>query len=80
MYMNQQACRPNEQKLTALLGEIRRAKQEVIEQVRELQIRKISLASRPRPFQNELHIDSQDLSSLCFGLEVLQRETSAMWK
>lgn len=80
MYMSQQTYRPNEQKLQALLGEIRMAKQEVTQQIREVQIRKISLASRPKPFQNELHMDNQDLSSLCYGLEVLQRETSTMWK
>lgn len=80
MYMSQLACRPNMQRLNAMLTEISQAKTQIREQVKELQIRKITLASRPKPFQDEVQVESQDLNSLCFGLEVLQRETSAMWK
>lgn len=80
MYMNQLTCRSSLQRLKTMMAEINQAKTEVRQQVKELQIRKITLASRPKPFQDELHVESEDLNSLCFGLEVLQRETSTMWK
>jgi hypothetical protein len=80
MFMSQVPSKHNQTRLDGMLAEIRRAKLQIKEQVRELQIRKVSLTSRPKPFQNEMHLDDKDLGALCSGLELLQRETFDLWK
>lgn len=65
--------------LGIMLAQIRTAKLDIKDKIKEIQIRKVSLTSRPRPFQNEQNLDDKDLNALCGGLQLLQRETSELW-
>jgi hypothetical protein len=77
--MSQRPSKVNQAKLGIMLAQIRTAKLDIKDKINELQIRKESLTSRPRPFQNEQNMDDKDLNALCGGLQLLQRETAELW-
>jgi hypothetical protein len=79
MYMSRLACKSNELKLSGMMADIRRAKLSIRDKLKELEIRRLAIRSRLRPFEDHLHLEEEDLHILRNGLEVLQKESFDLW-
>jgi hypothetical protein len=69
MYMGKNESKSNQIKLNSLMAEIRRAKYEINEKLKETQIRRLTLKTMPQHFdESECEITNQDYNVLRNGL------------
>lgn len=81
MYMGKNISKSNELQLNPLLVEIRRAKMEIKDKLRLLQVKRLAMRSLPSNLVTaDFCFEDEDYNQLRNGLELLGKESYELWR
>lgn len=81
MYMGKNISKSNELQLNPLLVDIRRAKMEIKDKLRLLQVKRLAMRSLPNNLvSSDFCFEDEDYNELRNGLELLGKESFELWR